>query len=346
MTNPPATPPRTRPSTRSTQFSPPVFHTTFRTPKTPKHGDCPFTTPISTQKGGVLMNPMMKTPHRTGKIGSMNTTSEQGLGVDSVRRTLFPMSPEITPLRSPNRSVRKKRVFVDDITTDLPMQKLSKTDPMLPALKECAFGLLLPAQSTVGSGRRATHIQQPSKTQQQPPLLETSFFADIAHEEDLDIDDSFSSPIPVTPQLNETSSSNFLKTNNMNFMKPIEYDHIENSPTSKKKSTSFIPQTPVAQLIDDETIFRWHGKSFNSGISSDEEESGTLEDNIELKEIHNPFLSPKRNSLQSTPIKRGTIDYSTHMELVNNKTGERKIVELSPEQATIKPKKLDFFSLM
>ena len=53
----------------------------------------------------------------------------------------------------------------------------------------------------------------------------------------------------------------------------------------------------------------------------------------------NPFmaLSPRKLRRRSS-----NINYSTHLELLNHRTGERRVEELSDEQRAMKPRKLDF----
>lgn len=60
---------------------------------------------------------------------------------------------------------------------------------------------------------------------------------------------------------------------------------------------------------------------------------------IPRESLANPFVEPtphhpKRHS--------STIDFSTHMELVHNKTGRKKLERLDDEQRRFKPRKLDF----
>lgn len=114
-------------------------------------------------------------------------------------------------------------------------------------------------------------------------------------------------------------------------------------------SESYIPpNTPGPQMITEDLVNHWYG-SLYSGFSSDED--------IEDVEAHciippNPFISNK-NSLKPMPKlapcnsifssqKEDSIDYRTYMELVNSRTGQRRIVKLSSRQSQIKPKKLDF----
>ncbi|OBA22043.1 hypothetical protein METBIDRAFT_31013 [Metschnikowia bicuspidata var. bicuspidata NRRL YB-4993] len=62
-------------------------------------------------------------------------------------------------------------------------------------------------------------------------------------------------------------------------------------------------------------------------------------DKIPRMKVTNPFIDQDPRDEQT---EKQVIDYSTHMEMVNTRTGERKVVVLSEEQRRFKPKKLDF----
>ena len=381
MSNPPSTPPRLRNSSQA------VFHTSFRTPKTPKSSgpkgkEIPFVTPSSSTKKpkGSFVTPRkqqhlqhLQLQHHLLLSNFLQLPSSSNNGFAS----LMPITPEVTPLRSPNRSTRKKRIHVDEITSDNPVQKLSKASE---SSSDFSFGLLLPAPSTIGMGRKVPSPAIKSAPLNSSPILDSDFFANIAHEEDVE---DYPSP----------SSSPFLiKNSNLTFMPPIDYEHVQSSPTKaapppppplalpstapgpargtsmpkskfntpklpqshilttpKLMQTPKMPQTPVGQLIDEEIVYKWHGKSFNSDYSTDDE--AHYRDNIETEDMENPFVSPSTHQLPQfkppfTPKAKNqsNVDYSTHMELVNNKTGERSVVALLHEQASIKPKRLDFSS--
>ncbi|CAH2354755.1 hypothetical protein CLIB1423_18S02960 [[Candida] railenensis] len=382
MSNPPSTPPRLRNSSQA------VFHTTFRTPKTPKSSgskgkEIPFVTPSSSTKKpkGLFVTPrkhQQHQQHQQHQSHQSQSSSSNFLQLPSSSNhgfaSLMPITPEVTPLRSPNRSTRKKRIHVDEITPDNPVQKLSRASE---SISDFSFGLLLPAPSTIGMGRKIPSPTIKSAPLNSSPTLDSDFFANIAHEEDVE---DYPSP---------SSSPFLLKNNNLSFMPPIDYEHIQSSPTkaappplalpatapgpvrgtsiSKSKfntpklpqshilttpklmQTPKMPQTPVGQLIDEDIVYKWHGKSFNSDYSTDDE--AHYRDNIETEDVENPFVSPSTHQLPQfkppfTPKSKSqsNVDYSTHMELVNNRTGERSIVALSHEQASIKPKRLDFSS--
>lgn len=116
--------------------------------------------------------------------------------------------------------------------------------------------------------------------------------------------------------------------------------------------------TPKRRIIDDSLVNEWHGKSLNNEFSSDEElldyenimlnneilDSNTNKPSKTNKEqIANPFGSAPFNLNTKTNIPTGpVVDYSTHAEYVNNKTGERIVRELTEDEKRIKPKKLSF----
>lgn len=54
----------------------------------------------------------------------------------------------------------------------------------------------------------------------------------------------------------------------------------------------------------------------------------------------NPFVS--LDPIETKTPETSQIDFSTHLELVNHRTGERRIEELSDEQRRMKPRRLDF----
>ena len=130
--------------------------------------------------------------------------------------------------------------------------------------------------------------------------------------------------------------------------------HTENIRNEEKMAT------PKGKIIDESLVNAWHGKSLNNNFSSDDELSDY--ENMKLKndiienntnrpaknnrqQIHNPFGSAPFNLNTKTNIPTSpVVDYSTHAEYYNNKTGERIIRELTEDEQRIKPKKLNFRS--
>ncbi|KAI5968491.1 hypothetical protein KGF57_000185 [Candida theae] len=116
------------------------------------------------------------------------------------------------------------------------------------------------------------------------------------------------------------------------------------------------PMTPGKQVITEEMVKQWQE-------SSDDEEGVEVTtweqvEKIPKANLPNPFIASgadhKTKEMRSDSTNpfldkenasRDKIDYNTHMELVNNKTGERKVVKLTKNQMKIKPKKLSFEGL-
>lgn len=117
------------------------------------------------------------------------------------------------------------------------------------------------------------------------------------------------------------------------------------SPSKKRNVRSLKPpvlETPGRQLITDEKVDQWHGKSFNTQFYSDDES----DTEARLETLQNPFLAsyvPKKKP--ASPFGKPKVDYATHMEYINHRTGERKVEELTEEQKQFKPKKIDFSSV-
>lgn len=221
--------------------------------------------------------------------------------------SLLPLTPDFTPQHSPNRSQRKRKVFPDDIFKHA-------TNSSTTLSEKLTFGLLLPSPSTVGSGRKAINKLRLSNP----------------------IDGSKSNKLNQMAILNE----------GINFEEDID-DEIDATATKE-------PLTPSIQIINDDLVDHWHGKSYNNQFSSDEELSDT---ELQVKELHNPFMDSSSSKIEKGTTKRGSnpfqdtfgspkdeIDYRTHMELVNGKTGIKRVVKLTSRQSKMVPKKLDFSS--
>lgn len=118
--------------------------------------------------------------------------------------------------------------------------------------------------------------------------------------------------------------------------------------------------TPKGKIIGESLVNAWYGKSLNNDFSSDEElsdyenmmlKNDILENNANRpsktnrQQIHNPFGPAPFNLNTKTNIPTSSaVDYSTHAEYYNNKTGERITRELTEDEKRIKPKKLNFRS--
>lgn len=98
------------------------------------------------------------------------------------------------------------------------------------------------------------------------------------------------------------------------------------------------PFTPPSKpRIEQKPVFEPFIDSPNSGMITIP--IGQLK-NIPQQKPRNPFNLP--SSLPNKSSAPSQIDYSTHLELVNNRTGERIAEELSDEQRRLRPRKLDF----
>lgn len=132
-----------------------------------------------------------------------------------------------------------------------------------------------------------------------------------------------------------------------------------------------IPLTPSKKIITDAVVERWHNEHL-AQIAEEVDAEDDMETEIYRDHLPNPFVEKKTitiiNPFSKKPVKMANpfntssnnnsiknrsrnpplqeIDYSTHMELINPKTGARIIRELSENEKRIKPKKLDFSHLV
>lgn len=346
---PPSTPPRKGRSSR-----PPVMiksPVNLRTPQTQtlKKVKDFFATPGS---------------HTKGANGPRTRGKDNGL---------MPITPDFTPQKSP-RVHRRKRSYIEDIfktetATPSSASSISSTCSNLSLHNQDNLGFLLPTPSTVGSGRK---FASNSNFKIKPAALKfdtlsklndnLKFESDDEEQiEDLEAQDSTISDADdffLRPGGNKSQGNDQFVLNSNLLKSPTQICHQPSSPT-KLFEKSHIPQTPLKQLIDDDKINNWHGKSMK--YLSDED---IPEDELNHpKQLINPFLNEstdakepatKRNINVNNPFNvvndksdsTGEIDYSTHAEFIHNKTGEKKIVRLLERQANIKPKKLNFSSAL
>lgn len=106
-----------------------------------------------------------------------------------------------------------------------------------------------------------------------------------------------------------------------------------------KKFTPFkVPATPRKQIVDEP-------KLPVSDSDEDDWEVSTMSevDKIPRAKLTNPFIdNGKHKTAPSQSLSPNGINYDTHMELINNRTGKKRIVKLTKNQMKIKPKKLSF----
>lgn len=190
-------------------------------------------------------------------------------------------------------------------------------------------------------------------------------------------EDESSQDIPMTPTFTPKKKRTHTHGISKSSIRPIslglqlalaqeEWSSEDESPTANNRlqipqsgslnNASSLTTTPKGKVISDELVERWHGKSINKDSASDSEWSDY--ENLMLKkeildidsdgnlscnrQINNPFITtPLDTGTKINIPKSPVIDYSTHAEYYNNKTGERIIRELTKEERRIKPKKLD-----
>lgn len=289
------------PPSRSHRTGSPRCSNYLEPPSTPNGDDNPFTTPNA-----------KKTPNTRRNMGFLrtpNTSTKNKLNFRATKpshdqKPNFPPTPEFTPHKN-----RKRKQF-DTISNFQSPEQLSV---------EPSFGMFLPTPSTVGTGRKIS----PTKVLKAPPALDfskiTQFDDIFAHDEE--------------EQNEEEEEDVYRLLTNDSLLKP-KRSILSNLKMALKSE----PQTPHHQLIDDDLVNKWHGKSLNDGVFSEEE-------SVPSSPIANPFMN---NSVIKSPTvhrKPSKVDYATHVEYVHNKTGQTKVVKLLDYQMGLKPKKLNFFNL-
>lgn len=173
-----------------------------------------------------------------------------------------------------------------------------------------ATALFLPNHSTVGSGRKS---HSPMKALRAPISLDTAELSKLNEnlafeQDDLDLDSSCASPCQRA---------------------------------KRRKGALAAPATPGGQLITPQMVEQWHGKSFNIDFSDDSD------DETVSTELVNPFIasSKPKSSVKNpfaTRLSKPTVNYATHVEYINHRTGERKVEELLESEKKFKPKRIDF----
>lgn len=224
----------------------------------------------------------------------------------------LPLLPQFTPHRSPH--LRRRRVVPGEFFT------LN------------AISTLLPSGSTVSDARKPHKSLKCLKApfllgDKELKPLATSF----AVSEDVALESENES---------ENSDTDFESAAILNSpsKKPRDRKPKERNPVNP---VDFFPSTPRKQVITEEKVKEWQVTS--SGL-----EYPTVEDwNEAKKELINPFVESSSTevnvSSKSTPARSRTpINYDTHMELVNHRTGERKIEAISPSRRQLRPRRIDF----
>lgn len=310
-----------------------------------------FAAPSTPPRGGKAKgnrSPVnLRTPQSSRKSQNffthLNTVSSK-----NTRTNLAPVTPDFTPQKSP-RLHRKRNI--ESIFTTTPGPNGSHVNNQQNNDSNLMF---LPTPSTVGSGRKCnintTNRLKPVTLKFDTLLLlnEGLKFESDEEEEEEEEANFFLKPSAGNSKfmanLNMLKSPTKIKTN------PFENEYQPGGSPTPIKSTDYasksvIPETPHKQLINEEKIQNWHGKTqvkyFNE---EDNEDIDTIL--LSKKELVNPFLADNsKTNISITKPNTSSVNYDTHLELINNKTGEKKIIKLTENQAKIKPKKLDFSSI-
>lgn len=303
----PQTPPRSSKGKAHVQFTGNETSLEFVLPQTPnKKMKDHLQTPVTLSNTKRVRN-FLQTPSSVKKINGS-----------------FLASPEMTPHKSPRKTHRRRKSQVTEAETSL----------LQTPARDASFGLFLPTPSTVGSGRKPGA----SRPHLKPPPVSLEALAasnDDLHFEDENEEVSASqfSEAFVSPK----KENSFIYSCNLKAQPQVIY--APESPSKTRRAPQAVPMTPRKQLIDDELVNEWHNHSRPAEVVVDESDINTLK--AQSKGIPNPFLSSSEAARVPSDTKNG-IDYNTHAEYVNARTGERKIVELLERQKSIRPKKLDF----
>lgn len=293
--------------------------------KTPSAIKTPFTPNV---KGVGLITPVTESKHKG------NASQKDSHRNEASNLLTIPVTPEFTPHRSPFKHHKRKRNTFEEISKSEAQEEFSA--PTTTAQQHASNNLLLPTPSTVGSGRKIGSSQ--SKLLK-PPVFNLATLAKLNDNLNFEEDEDDAKTFDVRPQKLDTS---FIRNENLRASNPFLTAGDE-LPTKKK---SGVPLTPRGQVINDEKIRRWHGKSFNNQFDSSDDD----EEAIESRSLENPFLESKSDATSekisanpfNTSQQLDDVDLSTHMVYVNNKTGEKRVVKLLKNQMKIKPKKLVF----
>ncbi|WPK26546.1 hypothetical protein PUMCH_003904 [Australozyma saopauloensis] len=278
----------------------------------------PSTPPTSTKKPGLQKLPVFRLPKdETHK--QLETPALHGLRrvVDLAPPTqdAFPLLPQFTPHKSPHH--RRRRVFPGE---------LFNTD---------AVSVLLPNHAVSGSGRKTFGGGRLLKAPFQLACDELALLNEnLAFEEDDD-----------ESNVDTGSDTEFC-------MDSFYGDSLMASPSRKPRaarravvlepSPEVYPSTPQKQMITEEKAREWHLPEKKNDFLTEEDWAGPK------NTLRNPFLSSSSSSSPSRKTRGQNMDlvnFDTHIELINHRTGERHVEELSPEQKQLRPRKIDFSAI-
>ena len=203
--------------------------------------------------------------------------------------------------------------------------------------------LFLPTPLTVGSGRKSKfhpglcepstrsksltaslHALADEHTESRPRKLDLQVEDTLLRECDLQTDDSLNAEARETPEIEHALSPH-------------------DSTINYFSSDPLTPPT-VANIPEPKTPSKFQRCSID-GFSDSEDDIQIVKvcdlDRIARKRLKNPFVGEAPDHEYRSP-KKQELDLSTHMELLNHRTGERRVEKLSAEQQRFKPRKLDF----
>lgn len=106
----------------------------------------------------------------------------------------------------------------------------------------------------------------------------------------------------------------------------------------KKVNEFKVPKTPAKQIIDNSRTKESENEDDWEVMDIDEVAK------IPRAKLRNPFIDTFEPTSPITPEEStgDRINYDTHMELINSKTGKKRVVKLTKNQMKIKPKRLSF----
>lgn len=290
-------------------------------------------TPPRMSKSRANRSPVnLRTPQSSRKSQNFFTHLNAASSKSS-RTNLAPVTPDFTPQKSP-RLHRKRNI--ESIFTTTPGPNGSHASQV----NDNSF--FLPTPSTVGSGRKC-NINTNNRLKPVTLKFDTLLLLNegLKFESDEEETDNFFLKPSNGGNTKFMSNLNMLKSPTKIRNNPFEDLYEPGSPTPTV-TKSVIPETPHKQLINDEKIQSWHGKSLKY-FDDDDDFDSILQSKTEMA---NPFLSTNVNSnINISKPAKSSVNYDTHLELINNKTGEKKVIKLTEHQASIKPKKLNFSSI-
>lgn len=130
---------------------------------------------------------------------------------------------------------------------------------------------------------------------------------------------------------------------------PTQRPHLSNTNYISEESEAFAEFTPFKNPSPANQAAPTTPPQYNEPLlssfsdSEDEVQIVKISDlhKIPRKKLRNPFTDDF-TSPQDSPPEKHSLDLSTHMEMVNHRTGERRVEKLSAEQQRFKPRKLNF----